>query len=389
MRQMTRTVLVALTAAGAVACGSTPVERAVNPTAIDVTVAHAEVADLPAMFDAGGVLRARNASLLSSRILAPVVRVDVRAGDRVRKGQPLVVLDGAEITAHAARADAQVVAARQGGTVAAAEVAGAESALTLARATHARIATLAAQRSATPQELDQATAALAAAEARVASARARVDEAAAAVTAASSAATAARAAVSYTVIAAPFDGVVAERRVDPGTTAAPGVPLVVVEEAGPLQLEVRLDAARASQIRLQQRVRVALDEAPQTSHDGIVTEIARLDPTAHSFAVKIDIPAESAARSGAYGRAQFEGAARRTLTVPAGAIVRRGQLALVFVVSGGTARLRAIAAGAAHRDRVEVLDGLTAGEMVVASPPADLADGAHVTVKSMPTGGGR
>jgi multidrug efflux pump subunit AcrA (membrane-fusion protein) len=372
----------------AVGCGSPPPERAPEAMPVDVTVVRAEMTDLPALFDAGGVLRARNASVLSSRIVAPVIRVDVRAGDRVRRGQTLVVLDGAELAAHAARTEAQVTAAKQSGAVAAAEVAGAEGALTLAKATHARIATLAASRSATPHELDQATAALTAADARLTAARARVTETAAALEAATSAATAARVAAAYTVISAPFDGVVAERRVDPGTTAAPGVPLLLVEEAGPLQLEVRLDAARAAHVRLQQRVRVTLDEAAQRSHDGIVSEIARVDPAAHSFAVKIDVPAESAVRSGAFGRAQFEGPARRVLTVPATAVIRRGQLATVFVVSNGIARLRAIAPGAVHRDRVEVLDGLAPGETVVSAPPAGLADGGRVSAKPPAAGGG-
>jgi multidrug efflux pump subunit AcrA (membrane-fusion protein) len=85
-------------------------------------------------------------------------------------------------------------------------------------------------------------------------------------------------------------------------------------------------------------------------------------------------------RSGLFGRARLSEPARRALTVPASAIINRGQLTFVYIVDAeGRARLRPISVGSADRDRVEVLAGLREGEAIVTSPSPSLADGTRVT----------
>jgi hypothetical protein len=85
-------------------------------------------------------------------------------------------------------------------------------------------------------------------------------------------------------------------------------------------------------------------------------------------------------RSGLFGRARFVGPARQTLTVPASAVVRRGQLTFVFTVdSENRARLRAVSPGITDGDRLEVLAGLRANDIVITNPPPSLTDGAATT----------
>ena len=117
--------------------------------------------------------------------------------------------------------------------------------MTLARATFDRVRGLEQKKSATAQELDQAQAALAGAESRLAGARARVAEAEQGVAAARAGQEAASVGASYTTITAPFDGLVAARHVDPGAMAAPGSPLVTVEDATAFRLEAPIDASHA------------------------------------------------------------------------------------------------------------------------------------------------
>ena len=83
------------------ACSSAPPAAAPPAPQIDATVAHATMADFPSQFEAGGVVRAKLTASVSSRVLAPIAEVRVRAGDRVRRGQPLVVLDGRDLQANA------------------------------------------------------------------------------------------------------------------------------------------------------------------------------------------------------------------------------------------------------------------------------------------------
>jgi hypothetical protein len=115
-----------------------------------------------------------------------------------------------------------------------------------------------------------------------------------------------------------------------------------------------------------------------------VSEIGRVDPTAHSFLVKLDLAPTVGLRAGLFGRARFAGASRRTLTVPASAAIRRGQLMFVFTVGADErTRLQPVSPGDLFADRVEMLAGVHEGDRVIVNPPAALSDGARVTAASV------
>lgn len=376
-----------LAAAGAAACASDKPARgsAAAPLAV-ATVAVAE-ADLATPFDVGGVVRARTVASLTSRITAEVRTVSARPGDRVRAGQVLVTLDSRELAARRAGADAAHTAAQQGIAVAEADRAAAEAALTLARVTHQRMADLRARNSATPHELDEAVAGLRAAEARQQMATARLSETRAMIDAAAAASAAAAVATSYAALTAPFDGLVTEKLTEPGNMAGAGMPLLTIEDTAAFRLEVRLDESRASFVRPGDSVDVVISPAagpatPATPPTrGRVSEVARaMEAGAHDFLVKIELPDTPGLRSGMFGRAVFRGPARRALAVPDAAVVRRGQLAFVFVAEpDGVARLRLVNVSPAAEGLVEIRAGLVAGERVITGPPAELADGSAVT----------
>jgi RND family efflux transporter MFP subunit len=345
---------------------------------IPVTVATVTMTDLANTFDAGGVVQARTTATMTARILAPVREVRTVPGDRVRTGQVLLVLDGRDLAAHARSARAAALAAGQAASASAAEEQAADAGLTLARATHSRIAALQAKRSATTQELDEATAALHAAEARAAGSEARTKEATSGVDNASAASEAAVTTASFALITAPFDGVVTEKMVEPGNMATPGTPLMRLEDTRGFRLDVWVDQSRIGWIRAGEHVAVSLDSGAGGATAmviGTVTEIGRaVDADARAFLVKITLPNAATLRSGMFGRARFAGLTRRALTAPAGAIVRHGQVASVFVVEKGVARVRLVNV----RD-TEVLAGLSEAEMVIVSPGAGVTDGRRVT----------
>jgi len=331
----------------------------------------------------GGHVRARSVATVMSRVVGEVRAVRVAPGDRVRMGAPLVVLDSRELAAGAARMTASLEAARHGVALAQAEHRAAQAGLALAQATHRRIADLHGRKSATPHELDQAVAALRAAEASLTSGAAREAEADAQVVAATAGAEAARVAVSYTVLSAPFDGVVTQKLVDVGNTAAPGMPLVTVEDVGGFRLEVFVDESRIGFVSIGQAVDVALDGVPGSSIKGHVSEVARaVDPGLHAFLVKVELPEQPLLRSGMFGRVRLTGPTRRAVVVPAASLVRNGQLVSVFVVSEGRARMRLVTPAQSDGDRVEIRAGLDEGERVVVAPPPGLVDGSPVTERT-------
>ena len=342
---------------------------------IAVTVGQVAMTDVASAIDSGGVVQARTTATIAARLLAPVREVRVSPGDQVRKGQTLIVLDGDDLAAGARAARSAAVAAEQGLKATAAELKAAEAGLALARASHDRIAGLQAKRSATAQELDDATATLRSAEARVAGASARALQAASAVESARAAGDQASITDSFTTIAAPFDGMITEKMVEPGNMASPGMPLLRLEDTRGFRLEVRVDESRIGQIRNGDRVPVFLGSGT-TSIMGTVVEVSRaVDADARAFLVKIALPDAPGLRSGEFGKARFGGTPRRALTIPSSAIVRRGQLTSVFVVDKGMARVRLV-----NLSGSEVLAGLTESEVVILSPPAGVTDGRRVSV---------
>lgn len=377
-----KTPVLALIVAISAGCTSTASDRPPASPVTTVTVIRAAVEEVSSSFEAGGLVQSRATAVISSRVMAPITHVHVRAGDRVRRGSPLVTLDARHIHAEHSRAQAESIAAAEVARAATADVRAAESALVLARATHDRMATLHAKTSATAQELDQAVAALNAAEAHRAGAQSRLAAAEASRAAAEASAEAATIATTYAVLSAPFDGIVTERRADPGSMAAPGSPLLTFEDPTSYRLEVQLDEGRAALVQPGQLVAVRIDSAADSEADwsnARVIEIARIDPASHTFLVKIDLPSTTILRSGLFGRARFAGPARPALTVPSAALIRRGQLTFVFAVDADQrARLRPISTGTSTGERTEVLAGLRGGDAVVADAPASLIDGSRV-----------
>jgi RND family efflux transporter MFP subunit len=347
--------------------------------AMPVDTATVAVAEIPDTFEAGGIVQARTTATLMARIPAPVREVRAVPGDRVRAGQVLIVLDGRDLAAQARRARAEGASADQDVIAAAAERQAAEAALALARATHARIAGLQSKRSATPQELDDATGALRAAEARAAGAEARAQAAVSNVEGARATSEAADTVEAFSRIAAPFDGVVTEKMVEPGNMAAPGMPLMRVEDTRRFRLEVRVDESRVGRVSSGATVAIAFDGGSDDAVrvvDGTVTEVGRaVDADIRSFLVKIELPADRGLRSGMYGRARFSTQPRRTLTVPEAALVHRGQVTSVFVVEKNIARVRLV-----NVRGTEVLAGLSEGDVVIVTPPPTLTDGHRVKV---------
>lgn len=383
MRVNPAVALIATLSFAACRTESAPPRDATQP--IDAAAAPVQEVEWPSTFETGGAVRAALTATVSSRIMAPIVAVHVRAGDRIRRGQPLVSLDARELRANADRATAGLVAARETSNAAAANQTAAEAALTLARASHDRVRALHDTRSATPQELDDAVAGLSGATARVAGARAHAAAAAAALEAAQAAAEAARVGLSYAVLTAPFDGVVSSRAVDPGSLAMPGTELLAIESGGGYRLEVHVDESRRNLLAVGDVAEVRLDTFGETPSwtTTRVAEIASVDPRQHSFLLKLDLPPIPGVRSGLFGRARLFGPPQRTLAAPASALVRRGQLWFAFAIDReDIARLRMVTPGEVRADRVEILSGLAAGDRVVVDPSPALQDGARLRTRT-------
>ncbi len=287
-------------------------------------------------------VRSTEEAEVSTRVSGVIRQVRVEVGSHVRKGETLLVIDDDDLRAAVRRAGAEAERAA---------------------AYHRRIESLQADGAATAQELDDARAALEAAEGAVEAARAQR---------------------AYAVLTAPFPGVVAERRVDPGDLAVPGMPLLRIVRPGSLKVEAEAPRGVAEFIDIDDD---AVVESAGRMWPARVRRIApALDRESHRMRIELsledggDLPNPP---PGALARVIFEGMGEPTLRVPADAVIRRGQLAGVLVVTGDRLRLRWIRAGFERLEgdssSVEVLSGVSAGEDVVRRPSPDWLDGTPVS----------
>jgi RND family efflux transporter MFP subunit len=330
---------------------------------IEVTTVREQT--VPDTFAAVGTVHASRSAPLSSQVMGAIAAVNVREGDAVRHGQVLVTIDDSQPRAAVEQAQAALSAAEH-------ELAAAESEVTLAKATFSRLQTLYDKKSLSAQEYDEG-------RTRLQSGEARRDTARAARAQAEAALEQARTHLGYTRVLAPFDGVVTERRVDPGALASPGMPLLTLETGGQYRLEAAVDERDLSSIHMGEAVLVFLDAAGREPLNGKVAQIVpAADPASRSFTVKIDLPAHKNVRSGIFGRAAFARGSRQAVFIPQTAVTEHGQIQTVYVLAENSiATLRYVTLGSpgpTQANSREVLSGLSAGETVVAAPAGrDLA----------------
>lgn len=363
-------------------CGGekAPEKKTENRPAVAVTLAKAEDRPIPEVYEATGTVKARVSSVLSARVMGYVREIRVEAGDSVTAGQVVALLDAKEIDTGLRQAEAARNEARSALPEAANAIAAAQAQLELAEATYQRMKTLHDQKSVTAQEFDETAARRRMAQASLEMARARRAQLEQKIRQADEAVSQAAVMKGYTQVTAPFAGIVIERKAEPGMLAAPGMPLVVLEQAGGYRLEVAVEESRLAQVKRGMAVEVQLDAAQVPLEARIEEIVPALDAGSRSFTVKIGLRG-GLLRSGMFGRARIPMGEKKALTVPAAALVRQGQVEKIFVVEGGVARLRLVTAGAAHGNAVEILSGLSAGEQVVAPVPASLEDGSKIEVR--------
>lgn len=264
---------------------------------------------------------------LSARIPACVKEVFISAGSAVKKGQELLTLDDREIREQVTAAEAQFKQA--------------EAELNRARQLYDNKAT-------TEQ-------ALTAAQSMFTAARAQWERS--------------KVMLTYAQITAPMDGIVTDRRVEPGDLANPGQLLLAIYDPANMQLEAPVPVRLLARLPVGQGVQVTLDR-PATNFQGRVRQIvSEIDPLSRTQLVKVQIDGAPAnIMPGTFGRLWVDDDARHATVVPSSAVYAVGQIELVQVVKNQRAIRRAVRTGPKHGTSVEVLSGLDAGDVVLVNP---------------------
>jgi RND family efflux transporter MFP subunit len=345
---MTRLRLLSLAVFAALALSACGEEAAapgeVPPVSFETLVVEARDSARERRWD--GVVEAVNQATLSAQTAGRVLELPFDVNDYVEAGQVVVRFTDVEQVSAQRRASAAVSSA---------QAAAAEAELAFKRTEELVAKQLLARAS-----LDQARARRDAARAALESARAGVSEAGEQ--------------VDYTVIRAPYSGILTERHVEVGEAVRPGQPLVSGLSLDRLRINVEVPQSDIAAIREHGAAAVLLPDGRRVDAERVIV-FPYADPATHSFKVRVELPvAETGLQPGMTVKTAFKTGEARHLWVPRSALVTRSEVTAVYVVDArNRVALRQVRLGHAEGDAVEVLAGLADGDRIAADPVAALA----------------
>lgn len=353
-----RTIVVALLLAPASLMSAAQAEQeAASQPVLTVSVTRPERVQLPLRLRANGDIAAWQEASVGAQVSGlRLQELKAEAGDVVRAGQVLAVLDQQAPQAAQAQARAAVLEA--------------EAAAAEAQANAARAVALRGSGAMSEQQLDQLQAAAQIAEARIASARAVLEVRALD--------------LRHTRVLAPDDGLIVERQATLGAVVNAGSELFRLIRQRRLEWRARLAEAELGAVSPGQVVRVELADGSML--EGKVRRIApQVDAHTRFGLAYVDLPAAQAgagkARAGMFARGEFELGAAEALTVPEQALVVREAFSHVFVVDAERrVHLTRVEAGRRADGRIEIRRGLAADAEVVAAGAGFLNDGDRVRI---------
>jgi RND family efflux transporter MFP subunit len=308
------------------------------PTAT-VSVALAEAKVRPATEEAVGTVRAQLRAAIEPKVSGRIEALLVVPGQIVKAGDVLVRLDGREFQA---RLD-QALALRD-----------------QARADFERQKQLLAGKISTQAEFDAAKARMGVTEANASEAETML---------------------AYRTVSAPFAGTVTRKLADVGDLATPGKPVVELEDQTGLRLEADLPEALVARVKLGDKLAVSIPNAG-TQVEGVVSEISPVaDPVSRTFLTKLDLQQSATLRAGQFGRVAVPVGDSKAVRVPVSAVIRRGQMELVFIAAAGRAQLRMVKTGKTLGSEVEIVSGIEPGEKVITEGASQVRDGQPINIK--------
>ncbi|MBI4781692.1 MAG: efflux RND transporter periplasmic adaptor subunit [Oscillatoriophycideae cyanobacterium NC_groundwater_1537_Pr4_S-0.65um_50_18] len=374
---------------------STPVSETKLDSAMIVETLTLRSQAIANTVELSGTIRPVEQATLSTRVMGRITQLSLEAGDRFQQGDILARIDVMDMTAQTSQAQsgvaqAQAEVARSQATLSQLEsqTLEAQAALQLAQINQTRMAQLHAEGAVARSLLDEANTNLEEARARVAQseagvrqAQAAIAQSRAAVNQAESSVTSASVSESYGTVIAPFDGVVVQKLAYEGEMAAPGTALLKVENPDRLQLEISVPEEHLRFVQVGQPVQVQVDAANQTLNGTIQQIVPAADSNSRSFLVKIPLNNSGRLISGMFGRIILPvGGKQDTILIPSTALVQRGQLQGVYVISTNpsnrpTAVLRWVKTGQQQGAQVEIVSGLMTGDRIITSSIEQLSDG--------------
>jgi RND family efflux transporter MFP subunit len=366
-----KTLLVLAIASALAACGKGPKEAAKpetataqadakkNGKAVQLLVAPEDVLTVQSNALASGPvitgsIQPERKADLRAEVSAVVLQVLKENGEPVKRGDVLVKLDETSIRDSLMSAQEALRAATQA----------------YEQSTRAldRFKTLRASGMTSAQALDDAEVRRNSAQSEVSAARARL--------------VAAQQQVSRTVVRAPFDGIVSDRKVSPGDTAAIGKELLKVIDPTSMRFEGRVSADKIAAVKVGQPVMFRVNGYAEQQFNGVVK---RIDPSANDITRQVEVlvgfnGANQPRVAGLYAEGRIDAEVSDALTLPESAMVRAGDKTYAWKLKGNALARADLTVGARdpRTGNFEIKNGLAAGDAVLRHPNSSLTDGQKV-----------
>ena len=331
------------------------------------------------LLNASGYVVAQRKAAVASKITAQLLEISGEEGSRVKKGDIIARLEGADAAAAREQAQANVSVSRY-------SLAQARAELEDAKVSYEREKELVAQEYTTKAQYDSA-------EARYKKAAAGVSGAQYAVKAAEAALEAARVNVEYTVVRAPFDAVVLTKNADIGDIITPlgaaanaKAAVVTIADMNSLQVEADVSESNLELVKAGQPCEIQLDALPDKRFRGEVhMVIPTADRTKATVMVKVRfvdkdprILPEMSAKVAFLSKAVSPEEEKPRTTINPAAVVSRNGKSMAFVIKESRVEEQEIATGEKLGDLLVVAGGVKAGDRVVLNPPKGLKSGSRV-----------
>lgn len=298
-----------------------------------------------------GTVVSEDSVKVASRLMGYIREIAVAEGQPIKAGQRLFTIDPLDI-------QGQVEQTRSG-------LKQAEDAATDAKADFERFAALYKDDVVTRQQYEKMKLNYDVAMSRVSQARSGLNTA--------------RGQLRYAVVTSPINGVVTQKLANVGDIAAPGHPVLLIENPSRLQVQTSVSEDIFRTLKPGQTVSIEADG--QTA--AVIGKVARIspaaDPMTHTYTIKLELPTASGLKSGSFARVLFPLGRRTLLAVPQTAVLDRAGITGVFVVdAAGNAQFRMIRSGKTEAGLVEVVSGLVSGERIVSGNAQALQNGDHI-----------
>lgn len=291
---------------------------------------------IPVSYEFTGTVAAEQKAIISARLTAKVAEVLVNVGSVVKQGDVLMRLESTDL-------DARVQQTEQA-------LSSSQARLNAARKEYLRIKELVTKKVLSQSQFDQAESELKTAQASFKQAQAAVVEA--------------ETTFGFSLITAPFDGLITQKNANMGDTASPGMQLLSMYNPEKLQLQVNISEAQIRDVKLGSHL---VYELPTYDIEGL-GEVVEITPAAEnssrSFVVKLNMDTQSRVFPGVYAKVVVQSDEQQVLILPENTVYHVGQLDYVKVVKDGAIHNRLVQLA----DNYQVRKGVSSGDELVLNP---------------------